>query len=235
MKNFLVFVLVAFTRLVNAQNCNVKQCVQMTFDVDHINWWKISNSVDGKFVNDSFSFVEAAIGDTSFNNFNGGVSVFISPKLTLITELEDRSIYVISKSVRSAATKRQSSAIKLDSIAGYFMLDQSIDIDSIGPNTYQMLYNGNLVRLRIRPEICLIESIEMLLQETQEGSDNNGFYSEKNVIRSVVYTLQNSEHLGARIKGFIEDNTYVEVQNNTSRIKEAYRKYGFTIENLNEQ
>lgn len=229
-----VFIGVLTVRL-NAQSCNIKQCIFNTFDVNHANWWTITNSVGGKTLSDSFVFIESKSGDSSFNHFNGSISVLLTPSLTLITEFEDKSIYCIPVHKNSPKSARPVNSVNLDVIVEYFDLESSNEIDSVGFNTFQTINDGSIIQIKIQPELCLVESIIMQVEELEDGTDKQGFYSQKKVTRTITYKLLRNENAPEVVRDFIKNNTYVEVQKNATKIKEAYKNYGFTLENLNEQ
>lgn len=235
-KHNLLFVLFfALFFKINAQSCSVKECIKLTFESQHTNWWKITNSIDGRILNDSFSYIESKIGDTLFNNFNGNVSVFMTTKHTLITEFEDRSIYYIKKETPVGKQKYSSSNLDIDSLAKYFAFEEDNILDSISENTYQGSINGFVIRIKIKPDLCLVESIEMTSEEIEDGTDKNGFYATHKVLRTITYVLLENENSPQLIRHFISENTLVDIQQNSTKIKSAYKSYGFTLENLNEQ
>ncbi|HEY1045992.1 MAG TPA: hypothetical protein VGF79_06095 [Bacteroidia bacterium] len=224
--NSIVLCLIFLSNL-NAQNCSVENCIQATFETTHVNWWKVSNAIDGIEIDDSFFLVEGKMGDSSFTNFNGSVSVLKTSKMNVLMELDELVVYILpaeqqtpGKNVKSKNSGQQ---LQIDMGEHVYLLD------SFAQDVYITDYNDGKMKVKINRQSCSIEWIEVIMAETEQTEDK-GFLFDRAVTRTIRYMLISSEKNPVKVTAFIAQNTLIEMNGEKAIAKSGYN--GFEINNL---
>lgn len=164
-----------------------EECINRSFQGNHINKWRIINTIESTNVSDSFTLLEGRIGDTSYSEIENIVSLILTRNLTLIAEHDEKAIYLLPNRNNGKAVKLNT--FLPDSMNSYIIPKSDYLLDSIGKNIYTTFVDGEALTIGIDPKLGIVEFIELDQSEIEETEDNNGFVTSRIVKRKIRYTL----------------------------------------------